>query len=55
MALLAEGPRVLNVGVPTFAATLASGGRAPSARMDWQPPAQGDPALADDPGCVGRR
>ncbi|HMA34919.1 MAG TPA: DUF1116 domain-containing protein [Chloroflexia bacterium] len=42
--LLHEGPRVLNVGVRTFATALAATG-APYRHVDWQPPAQGDPAL----------
>src|SRR3954447_54568 len=62
-SLLQEGPRVLNVGVRTFADTLTLTG-APHLHVDWQPPAQGDPALgrllaelADDtaPGSVGAR
>src|SRR5689334_2791164 len=62
-ALLQDGPRVLNVGVHTFADTLAAVG-APYQQVEWQPPAQGDPALgallaalADDtePGSVGTR
>src|SRR5438034_10562350 len=61
--LLQTGPVVLNVGVRTFAETLAAVG-APHLHVDWQPPAQGDPelgrllaALADDsaPGSVGAR
>src|SRR5690349_13701382 len=60
-SLLQDGPRVLNVGVRAFADTLAAVG-APHLQVDWQPPAQGDPALgailaalADDtaPGSVG--
>ena len=43
--LLTDGPRVLNIGVPTFAATLTAVG-APHLHVEWQPPAQGDPALA---------
>ena len=62
-SLLQEGPRVLNVGVRTFADTLDAVG-APHRHMDWHPPAQGDPALgallatlADDtaPGSLGAR
>src|SRR5690348_913238 len=62
-SLLQEGPRVLNVGVRTFADTLAATGAA-HLHVEWQPPAQGDPALgailaalADDtaPGSVGAR
>lgn len=61
--LLQTGPRVLNVGVRSFADTLTAVG-APHLHVDWQPPAQGDPALvalgaalADDtaPGSVGAR
>jgi hypothetical protein len=61
--LLQQGPRVLNVGVRTFAETLESIGSA-HLHVDWQPPAQGDPelaallgALADDdtPGSLGAR
>lgn len=59
--LLNGGPRVVNVGVRTFADTLSQVG-APHVHLDWQPPAQGDPTLgailarmADDtaPGSVG--
>jgi hypothetical protein len=53
-SLLHDGPRVLNVGVRTFADTLTAVG-APHLQVDWQPPAGGDPelgallaALADD-------
>jgi hypothetical protein len=62
-ALLQEGPRVLNVGVRTFAETLDAV-EAPHLHVDWQPPAQGNPALgatlaslADDsaPGTLGAR
>src|ERR671937_2224462 len=62
-SLLQEGPRVLNVGVRTFAETLSAVG-APHLHVDWHPPAQGDPALgallaelADDtaPGSLGAR
>ncbi|MFL5735684.1 MAG: DUF1116 domain-containing protein [Chloroflexia bacterium] len=62
-SLLNEGPRVLNIGVRTFAETLDAVG-APHLHVDWQPPAQGDPALgpllaelADDttPGSLGAR
>ncbi len=42
--LLHEGPRVLNIGVRTFADTLAELG-APHLHVDWQPPAGGDPEL----------
>src|SRR4051812_9790655 len=61
--LLREGPRVLNVGVRSFAQTLEAVG-APHLHIDWQPPAQGDPdpgaALAllaadDTPGSLGKR
>ncbi len=44
-ALLRDAPRVLNVGVPTFADALATVG-APHLHVDWRPPAQGDPQLA---------
>src|SRR5947209_8555692 len=62
-SLLHEGPRVLNVGVHTFADTLSDVG-APHLHVDWHPPAQGDPELArmlallsDDtqPGSPGAR
>jgi hypothetical protein len=62
-ALLQEGPRVLNVGVRSFAETLDAV-QAPHLHVEWQPPAQGDPALgallaalADDPtpGSLGAR
>lgn len=62
-ALLHEGPRVLNVGVRTFADTLEAVG-ATYLHIDWQPPAQGDPEigrilamLADDaePDSLGAR
>jgi hypothetical protein len=58
---LLEEPRVINLGVHTFADTLAAVGAA-HVRVDWRPPAQGDPelgqilgALADDdvPGSLG--
>jgi hypothetical protein len=61
--LLHDGPRVLNVGVRTFADTLTAVG-APHLHVDWQPPAGGDPelgallaTLADDdtPGSPGAR
>lgn len=61
--LLQNGPSVVNVGVRTFADTLADV-RAPHIHLEWQPPAQGDPALgailaqlADDsaPGSLGAR
>jgi hypothetical protein len=42
--LLQEGPRVLNVGVPTFADTLSLVG-APHLHVEWRPPASGDPEL----------
>ncbi|HUS17734.1 MAG TPA: DUF1116 domain-containing protein, partial [Chloroflexia bacterium] len=62
-ALLHDGPRVVNIGVRTFAETLAAAG-APHVHVAWQPPAQGDPhlgallaALGDDdtPGSPGAR
>ena len=43
-SLLSEGPHVLNVGVRTFADTLAKTG-APHLHVEWQPPAGGDPEL----------
>ncbi len=61
--LLQDGPRVLNVGVRTFADTLAAVS-APHRHVEWQPPAQGDTELgailarlADDtePGTLGTR
>jgi hypothetical protein len=39
--LLHDGPRVLNVGVHSFAETLQTVG-APHLHIDWQPPAQGE-------------
>lgn len=42
--LLAEGPRVVNLGVRSFADALAQTG-APHVQVDWQPPAAGDPRL----------
>jgi uncharacterized protein DUF1116 len=62
-SLLQTEPTVLNVGVRQFADTLASVG-ARHLHVDWQPPAQGDPALgallaemADDaaPGSLGAK
>src|SRR5690242_441389 len=62
-SLLQQGPRVLNVGVRTFAETLEAVG-APHLHVDWQPPAQGNPelgallaVLADDTetGSLGAR
>lgn len=61
--LLQQPPIVLNVGVRQFAETLEQVG-APHLHVDWQPSAQGDPALgsilaalSDDPtpGSVGAR
>lgn len=61
--LLSEGPRVLNVGVRTFAETLNAAG-APHMHIDWQPPAGGDPNLGrvlarmldeSEPGGLGAR
>lgn len=43
-SLLHEGPHVLNIGVRTFADTLAKTG-APHMHVEWQPPAGGDPEL----------
>jgi succinyl-CoA synthetase alpha subunit len=42
--LLGSSPHVLNVGVPTFAATLAQVGAA-HLHVEWRPPAGGDPEL----------
>ncbi len=42
--LLSGPPRVLDMGVPTFADTLTQVG-APHLHIDWRPPAGGDPAL----------
>jgi len=62
-SLLQDGPRVVNLGVRTFAETLAATG-APHVHVAWRPPAGGDPALgvalaalADDtaPGSPGAR
>ena len=43
--LLTDGPKVINVGLESFAAELASQGR-PVAHVDWVPPAGGNPRLA---------
>ena len=55
-ALLTAGPRVINVGLETFAHDLADQ-QAPVLHVDWRPPAGGDPRLGtllalldDDPG-----
>lgn len=40
-SLFAEGPKVLNLGLEKFAASLAREG-APVAHVDWKPPAGGD-------------
>lgn len=62
-SLLQDGPRVVNLGVRTFADTLEAVG-ATHVHVDWQPPAQGDPELgallarlADDetPGSLGAK
>jgi len=45
MALLGAPPRVVNVGVDLFAATLAALD-VPAVHVDWRPPAGGDPRLA---------
>jgi len=42
--LLASPPRVVNVGLPLFAETLAGLG-VPVVHVDWRPPAGGDPRL----------
>jgi FdrA protein len=44
-ALLAAGPRVVNVGLEMFAANLAARG-APVVHVEWSPPAGGDARLA---------
>jgi FdrA protein len=43
--LLARPPRVLNVGLESFAGDLARAGVA-VVHVDWRPPAGGDPRLA---------
>ncbi len=43
--LLATGPRVVNVGLDMFAATLTAHGT-PVVHVQWSPPAGGDPRLA---------
>ena len=45
MTLLDGPPRVVSVGAQLFADTLAAQG-VPVERVDWQPPAEGDPELA---------
>src|SRR5437762_543454 len=45
MALLGGTPRVVNIGLDLFAATLAARDVA-AVHVDWQPPAGGDPRLA---------
>ncbi len=44
-ALLREGPRVINLGLESFAAQLRACG-APVLHVDWQPPASGNAHLA---------
>jgi len=44
--LLAASPRVVSLGLALFAETLATLG-VPVIHADWQPPAGGDPRLAD--------
>ncbi|MGE3536586.1 MAG: acyl-CoA synthetase FdrA [Candidatus Tectimicrobiota bacterium] len=44
-ALLATGPRVINVGLEMFATQLAAQG-VPVVQVDWRPPAGGDTRLA---------
>ncbi len=43
--LIKEGPRVVNIGLDSFADNLASLG-APVTRLDWRPPGEGDAELA---------
>ncbi len=43
--LLADGPKVINVGLDSFATELASQDRA-VVHVDWVPPAGGDPRIA---------
>jgi FdrA protein len=44
--LLGAPPRVVSVGLALFAETLTTLG-VPVTHVDWQPPAGGDPRLAD--------
>ena len=44
--LLAEPPKVVNVGLRGFADDLAARG-VETVHVDWSPPAGGDPELAD--------
>ncbi len=44
--LLAAAPRVVNVGLAQFADDL-EGQRVQVVRVEWSPPAGGDPELAD--------
>lgn len=43
--LLASGPKVVNVGLESFARELSEQG-VPVRHVDWQPPAGGKPELA---------
>lgn len=43
--LVADGPRVVNVGLARFAEDLSAQG-APVVHVDWSPPAGGDARLA---------
>jgi len=45
-ALLGAPPRVVSLGLTLFADTLATLG-VPVIQVDWQPPAGGDPRLAE--------
>ncbi len=42
--LLQAGPRVVNVGLADFAASLRTQG-VPVVQVDWRPPAGGDPEM----------
>lgn len=44
--LVAEPPKVVNVGLKEFADDLMAHG-VETVHVDWSPPAGGDPALAD--------
>ena len=44
--LLGTPPRVVSLGLPLFAETLTALGVA-AVHVDWQPPAGGDPRLAE--------
>ena len=45
-SLLGGEFKIINVGLPSFAEELAANGVA-VVQVDWTPPAQGDPELAD--------